>query len=60
MTSNYLDSFIDAAGQALKIEIDDAWKPAVRTNLQIVLQHAAKLDAFPLPDDAEPAPVFQA
>jgi Protein of unknown function (DUF4089) len=60
MTSNYLDSFIDAAGQALKIEIDDAWKPAVRTNLQIVLQHAAKLDAFPLPDDAEPAPVFKA
>ena len=53
------DSFIDAAAQALKIPIDDAWKPAVQTNLQGVLQHAAKVDAFPLPDDAEPAPVFK-
>jgi len=60
MTSNSLDSFIEAAAEALKIEIDDACKPAVRTNLEVVLQHAAKVDVFPLPDDAEPAPVFKA
>ena len=60
MTSNSLDSLIEAAAEALKIEIDDAWKPAVRTNLEVVLQHAAKVDVFPLPDDAEPAPVFKA
>jgi Protein of unknown function (DUF4089) len=60
MPTDSLDSFIDAGAEALNIQIDDAWKPAVRTNLQIVLQHAAKLDAFPLPDDAEPAPVFKA
>jgi Protein of unknown function (DUF4089) len=60
MSSDSLDDFIDAAADALKIQIDDTWKPAVRTNLQVVLQHAAKVDAFPLPDDAEPAPVFKA
>jgi hypothetical protein len=60
MTTDPLDGFVDAAAQALKIDIDEAWKPSVRTNLQIVLQHAAKLAAFPLPDEAEPAPVFKA
>ena len=60
MPPDSLDSFIDAAAQALNIEIDATWKSAVRTNLHGVLQHAAKIDAFPLPDDAEPAPVFKA
>jgi hypothetical protein len=60
MPTDSLDDYIDAAAEALKIQIDATWKPAVRSNLQIVLQHAAKVDAFPLPDDAEPAPVFKA
>ena len=29
-------------------------------NLQLVLRHATLVDEFPLPDDAEPAPVFHA
>jgi hypothetical protein len=60
MSSDSLDAFVEAAAQALKIPIDDAWKPAVRMNVQLLLQHAAKIDAFPLPDDAEPAPIFRA
>jgi hypothetical protein len=60
MPTDSLDDYIDAAAEALKIQIDATWKPAVRSNLQVVLQHAAKVDAFPLPDDAEPAPVFKA
>ena len=32
----------------------------VKFNLQLVLRHAALVDEFALPDDAEPAPVFQA
>jgi hypothetical protein len=59
MSSDLLDPFVEAAAQALKIPIDDAWKPAVRMNVQLLLQHAAKIDAFPLPDDAEPAPIFK-
>jgi Protein of unknown function (DUF4089) len=60
MSSDSLNAFVDAAAQALKIPVDDAWKPAVRMNLQLVLQHAARIDAFPLPEDAEPAPIFRA
>lgn len=60
MNSDSLDGFVVAAAQALKIKVDDAWKPAVRTNLQIILRHAEVVEAFPLPDDAEPAPVFRA
>jgi 1-carboxybiuret hydrolase subunit AtzG-like protein len=60
MPTDSLDDYIDAAAEALKIQIDATWKPAVRSNLEVVLQHAAKVDAFPLPDDAEPAPVFKA
>jgi len=28
--------------------------------LMVVLEHAARVQAFPLPDEAEPAPVFEA
>ncbi len=55
-----LDQFIGAAGDALGLKIDPAWKPAVRTHLQATLQHGAMVAAFALPDDAEPAPVFEA
>ncbi|HKA79088.1 MAG TPA: DUF4089 domain-containing protein [Xanthobacteraceae bacterium] len=51
---------MDAAAQVLALPVEPAWKPAVRFNLEVTL-HAADLFAdFPLPDDAEPAPVFVA
>ncbi|HWZ09736.1 MAG TPA: DUF4089 domain-containing protein [Xanthobacteraceae bacterium] len=40
--------------------IDPAWRGGVRFNLQLLLMVAARVDEFPLPDDAEPAPVFHA
>jgi hypothetical protein len=55
-----LDAFIDAAGAALDLPIDPAWKAAVKANLQVTLRHAALVSEFALPDDTEPAPVFQA
>jgi hypothetical protein len=60
MSDKSLDSLIEIAAEALKIPLDDTWKPAVRTNLQIILQHAERVGAFRLSDDAEPAPVFKA
>ena len=59
-TSDPLDSFIDAAARALSLPLDDAWKPAVKANLSVTLGHAALVEAFGLPDDVEPAPVFRA
>jgi hypothetical protein len=55
-----LDRFIDAAAQSLALPVEPAWKPAVRFNLDVTLYAAGLFADFPLPDDAEPAPVFVA
>jgi Protein of unknown function (DUF4089) len=55
-----LDDLIDAAARALDLPIEPAWKPAVKTNLQVTLGHGDVVAAFELPDEAEPAPVFVA
>lgn len=59
-TSDPLDDYIDAVAKALALRIDDAWKPAVRANLDVTLKMARLVDQFSLPDDAEPASVFAA
>jgi hypothetical protein len=55
-----LDDYIDAVSKALGLSIDDAWKPAVRANLEVSLKIARLVDEFPLPDETEPASVFAA
>jgi hypothetical protein len=60
MTRDPLDDFIDAAARALALPVEPDWKPAVAANLRVTLEHAASVEAFALPDDAEPAPVFKA
>jgi hypothetical protein len=55
-----LDDYIDAAARALALPIEPAWKPAVRANLELTLRLAEVVAEFPLPDEAEPAPVFEA
>ncbi|MGH6767648.1 MAG: DUF4089 domain-containing protein [Xanthobacteraceae bacterium] len=55
-----LDRFIMAAGEALALPVRPEWLPAVRANLDVTLRFAAMVDEFPLPDEAEPAPVFEA
>ena len=58
--SEQLDDYIDAVGKALALPIEDAWKPAVRANLEVSLKLARQVDEFPLPDETEPASVFAA
>jgi len=55
-----LDSFVDAGAHALDLKLEPVWKGAVKTNLEVTLALAALFADFPLPDDAEPAPVFSA
>ena len=55
-----LDDYIDAVATALKLPIEEAWKPAVRANLEVSLKLAALVDEFPLPDATEPASIFRA
>jgi hypothetical protein len=57
---NSIDSFVVASAQALGLTLDPAWHKSIAFNLRLILRHAALVDEFALPDDAEPAPVFHA
>jgi hypothetical protein len=55
-----LDKLIDASAAALGLPIEPEWKPGIRANLQVTLRLARMVGEFALPDEAEPAPVFEA
>ncbi len=55
-----LDAWIEASAELMKLPLDPAWLPAVRQNVEVTFHLATLVDAFPLPDEAEPAPVFGA
>jgi 1-carboxybiuret hydrolase subunit AtzG-like len=57
---DFIEDLMTASAQALGLTIDPAWRDSVSFHLRLVLDHAARVDAFELPDDAEPAPVFHA
>ncbi len=60
MQDSELDALIDAGTASLGIPFDPAWRQAIRANLAVTLRFAALVEAHPLPDEAEPAPVFRA
>ena len=55
-----LDQYILSAAKALELKLDPAWMPSVRANLDVTLKMGALVASFPLADEAEPAPVFEA
>jgi RNAse (barnase) inhibitor barstar len=55
-----LDALIDASAAALGLPIETEWKPGIKANLRVTLRVAAMVAEFELPDEAEPAPVFEA
>ena len=57
---DFIEDLMAASAQALGLTIDPSWRDSVRFHLRLVLDHAARVDAFELPDDSEPAPVFHA
>jgi hypothetical protein len=60
MSADPLDDYVDAVAGALALPIEDAWRPAVRANLEVSLRLARIVDEFALPDETEPASVFTA
>jgi hypothetical protein len=58
--SEPLDDFIDALSKALALPVEEAWRPAVRANLEVSLRLGRMVDEFALPDETEPAPIFTA
>jgi hypothetical protein len=60
MAADPLDDFIATASRALDLPLEAAWQPSVKANLAVTLRLGALVAEFPLPDEAEPAPVFRA
>ncbi len=59
-SENFIDALVAVSAQALGLTLDPAWHKSIAFNLGLILRHAALVDEFALPDDAEPAPVFHA
>jgi hypothetical protein len=55
-----VDKLMEASAAALGLAIEPEWKPGIKANLQVTLRLAALVADFELPDEAEPAPVFEA
>ena len=60
MSSDPLDKYIDAAAESLGLRIDPAWQPTVCINLDNTLKLARLVQEFPLPDESEPASIYEA
>ena len=52
-------AYVDAAAALVGLPLDPAHRPGVVLNLERIAQMAALVTDFPLPDAAEPAPVFR-
>src|SRR5438105_339901 len=59
-TNEPLDAFIDSVAQVLELHIEPQWRAAIKANLAVTLRHGALVNEFALPDEFEPAPVFEA
>jgi hypothetical protein len=59
-SSDPLDDYIDAAAEVLGLRIEPAWKPTVRLNMDNTLKLARLVQEFPLPDETEPASIYEA
>lgn len=55
-----LDAYVEAALTVNAIPVAPEWLAQIRFNLVIGLRHARAVDAFALPDEAEPAAIFSA
>jgi hypothetical protein len=55
-----IDALAEAGAKALGLQLDPGWRPSITFNLQLILRHAALVEEFSLPDDAEPAPIYHA
>ena len=58
--AHVIETLIAASANALALPIDPAWRAGVKHSLHVILEHAALVDQFSLPDEIEPAPVFRA
>ena len=54
-----LEALIDANVAWLGLTIDPDWRPAIKQNLLALAGAIVAIEALPLPDDSEPATVYE-
>jgi hypothetical protein len=55
-----LDGYLDGVALSLGLVIVASWKQSVRANLEVTLRMGRLVDEFPLPDEIEPAEIYEA
>jgi hypothetical protein len=60
MSEDTTDAWITSSAAMLGLPIEAAWMPSIRANVEMTFRLAKLVDDFPLPDEAEPAPVYEA
>jgi hypothetical protein len=53
------ETYVDVVAALIGLPLDPEHRPGVALNVQRIAQMAALFMEFPLPDDIEPAPVFE-
>jgi hypothetical protein len=54
------EAMVEAGTALLGIPVQPEWRDTIRQHLRVSFAIGSLVLAFPLPDDAEPAPVFVA
>ena len=54
------ETYVAATAALLGVTLDDAWTTSIAANLRVLAAAAALLTDFPLPDQLEAAPRFEA
>jgi hypothetical protein len=54
-----IETYVDAAAALIELPLDPAHRPGVILNMQRIAEMAALVMSFPLPEDAQPAPIFR-
>jgi hypothetical protein len=54
-----LEAYLDAVSAAADLDIPPACRQGVLAHLGVILEHCARMSAFPLCDDEEAATIFR-
>jgi Protein of unknown function (DUF4089) len=51
--------FIENGARSLKLRIEKSWLPSIGEHLLTIQRHGTNVENFNLPDEVDPAPVFE-
>jgi Protein of unknown function (DUF4089) len=54
------DGYVEASAKALELTLAPEWKEAARVNIETIFRLSDLVEGCKLPDDIEPAPIFEA